>query len=281
MSERTEAAKIPRPKGSLFHDEDEEHPQGSVSRKRFAAVFTVASTTLVISAITFFGIGMVLGASLGPGMGGFVAQFDNVSYTEGDANIYPVLGSHPACADAPQLEANLAGTTYLMGNVTFYKDMPLPDSSFAPEQMARISIVANSGGDRIAVEDLNLRLSALNSDRLNFDRTVVREFGPNQYENQTSPGPSDSLVPEEKIGSLNPDTAPNSTVVPEYGIDAESFILPDGGTAAAHQVLLGSISLQNLDLFVAIDDKSDFSNPVERVVQPDNRTCESLAKSTQ
>jgi len=268
---------IPLPETNLRPEpDDDELPPGSVSHKRFAAVFGVASSLFVAALVTFFGVGMVLGASLGPGVGGFVAQFENVSYTDGDAQIYPVLGTHPACDDAPQLEANLDGTTLLEGNVTFYKDMPLPDTTYSSDQIARISIVADSGADPVKVEDLNLRLSALSADNLNFSRAVVREYGPNQY----GTNPEDSLVPEENTGELDPDTAPNKTVVPEFGIDAENFVLPQGGTAAAHQVSLGSVSLNTVNIFVAIDEKSDFTNPVERVVEPDNRTCESLASAT-
>jgi hypothetical protein len=268
-------SRIPRPRRSLRPKRDDdsyELPEGYVSRKRFTVVFGTATALFVVAGITFFGIGMVLGASLGPGLGGFVAQFENVSYTDGNAYIYPVLGAEAACDDAPQLEANLDGTTFLNGNITFYKDLPLPDD-FSPNRMARISIVANSGTGPVTAENLNLRLTALSANRLNFSRTILREYGPNDY----GTNPSDSLVPAQYTGELDPDAAPNQTVVPEYGIDADTFILPQGGTAAAHQVTIDSINLQNLDLYIAIDEKSDFSNPVERVVEPNNRTCASLA----
>ena len=272
---RVNASHIPRPETRLRpeQDEDDEHPPGSVSRKRFAAAFGVASSLVVIAGVTFFGVGMVLGASIGPGIGGFVAQFDNVSYTQGKADIYPVVAAHPACEDAPQLEANLDGKTYLNGGVTFYKDMPLPDS-FAANEIARISIVADSGASPTEVTDLNLRLTALNADRLKLGNTTLREFGPNQYDTGDA---NDSFAPTGNA-SLDP-TSPASEV-PEYGIDAETFVLPDGGVAAAHQVTLGSISLRNLDLFVAIDNESNLSRPAPRVVEPDNRTCAALANST-
>ena len=279
MKDRTDGGKspIPRPQRRLRPKKDDdsyEHPPGSVSRRRFAAVFGVASTLVVVAGVAFFGVGMVLGASLGPGMGGFVAQFDNVSYTQGDADIYPVLGAHAACDNAPQLEVDLGGTTYLDGGVTFYKDLPLPDSSFSPDQMARISIVANSGGDRTEVTDLNLRLTALAADEIELGQTEIREFGPNQYEDNGDA--NDSFAPTGD-GTLDP-TA-DASRVPEFGIDAKTFVLPNGGAAAAHQVSLGSISLQNVDLFVAIDERSDLASPAPRVVEPDNRTCDSLANA--
>jgi len=266
---------IPRPQRRLRPKKDDDNyepPPGSVSRRRFAAVFGAASALVVVAGIAFFGVGMVLGASLGPGVGGFVAQFDNVSYTDGDADIYPVLGAHAACDDAPQLEANLVGTTSLDGDIKFYKDLPLPGSSFSSNQIARISIVANSGGSPTEVTDLNLRLSALAADNIELGQTEIREFGPNQYEDTGDA--NDSFAPTGN-GSLNP--TDDASRVPEFGIDAETFVLPNGGTAAAHQVSIGSISLQNLDLFIVIDDKNDLTNPVTRVVEPDNRTCASLA----
>jgi hypothetical protein len=267
-------SRIPRPRRSLRpkpDDDSYELPEGHVSRKRFSAVFGVATTLVVIAGVSFFGVGMVLGASLGPGLGGFVAQFDNVSYTAGDADIYPVLGAHAACTDAPQLEANLVGTTLLDGDVKFYKDLPLPDD-FASNRIARVSIVANSGGSPTEVTDLNLRLTALSANKLELGNTVIREFGPSSYEDTGDS--NDSFAPPGN-GSLDrTDPAEN---VPEFGIDAETFVLPNGGIAAAHQVSLDSINLQNLDLYVAIDEKSDFSNPVERVVEPTNRTCNDLA----
>ena len=276
MDDKTdeETPHIPRPQRRLRPKDEDELPPGSVSRRRFAAVFGVASTLVVIAGITFFGVGMVLGASLGPGIGGFVAQFDSVSYTDGDADIYPVLGAHAACPDAPQIEADLTGTTFLDGGVTFYKDLPLPDTSFSPNQIARVSIVADSGGSPTKVTDLNLRLSALAANNLSLGNTRIREFGPNQYEDTGDA--NDSFAPTGD-GTVDPTADPSR--VPEFGIDAETFVLPSGGTAAAHQVSLGSINLQNLDLFVAIENESDLASPAPRVVEPDNRTCESLANA--
>ena len=278
MKDRTddEASQIPRPQRRLRPDPDDENyepPPGSVSRRRFAAVFGVASAFVVVAGVTFFGVGMVLGASLGPGIGGFIAQFDNVSYTEGDAEIYPVLGAHAACDDAPQLEANLNGTTLLDGGVTFYKDLPLPDN-FAPDQIARVSIVADSGGSPTEVTDLNLRLTALSADSIELGNTKIREFGPDSYEDTGDA--NDSFAP---VGDGSLDPTADASRVPEFGIDAETFVLPKGGTAAAHQVSLGSITLQNLDLFVVIDEESDLSSPATRVVEPNKRTCTSLANA--
>ena len=88
--EKAETPSIPRPQRSLCPDPDDENyelPPGSVSRTRFAAVFGAASTVVVIAGVSFFSIGMVLGSSLGPGLGGFVAQVDNVSYTRAQADI--------------------------------------------------------------------------------------------------------------------------------------------------------------------------------------------------
>jgi len=143
------------------------------------------------------------------------------------------------------------------------------------KQIARLSIVADSGADPITVENLNLRLTALNAEQLIFDSTEIREFGPDDYAGDSDDANYSFASPGE--GSLNPDDPREE--VPEFGIDASSFILPDGGSAAAHQISLGSIDLQSLNLFVAIGDKSEFTNPVERVVEPTERDCASLAES--
>jgi hypothetical protein len=270
---------IPRPQRRLRPKKDDDNyepPPGSVSRRRFAAVFGTASTLVVIAGVAFFGVGMVLGASLGPGVGGFVAQFENVSYTDGNADIYPVVGAQAACDNAPQLEVKLDGKTLLDGGVTFYKDLPLPETSFSPNQMARISIVGDSGTEPAEVTDLNLRLTALAADRVRLGETKIREFGPNQYEDTGDA--NDSFAP---VGNGTLDPTADASRVPEFGIDAETFVLPKGGSAATHQVSLGSISLNSVNIFVAIDNESDLTNPAPRVVEPDNRTCESLAESTQ
>jgi hypothetical protein len=273
-SEKT--SEIPRPQRRLRPDPSDDNytPRGSVSQSRFALVFGAASTVAVVAVVSFFSVGMVLGASLGPGIGGFIAEFDNITYTQGEAEIYPVIGTEPSCEKAPQVEADLAGKTLLDGMVMFYKDLPLPDSSYSNDQIARISIVASSGSQPTEVNDLNLRLTSLSANKIELGDTELREFGPGDYE--TAASDNDSFAPPGN-GSLDPsDPALN---VPEFGINASTFVLPSGGIAAAHQISFGDIDLNEVNLYVSIKDKSKLTRPVERVVEPNNRTCSALASA--
>jgi len=271
-------SQIPRPETDLRPDVgDEDGPApGHVSRRRFAGVLGVATAAAVFSLVTFVSVGMVAGAVVGPGMGGFVAEFGGVTYTGEDAQIYPTLANHAACDNAPQLEATLTGETTLNGNVTFYKDLPLPPQfdSGGGETIARLSILADAPPTGIAVQDLELRFTALEANRIIFNRSELREFGPDSYDD----GSTNASFSPPGNGSLDPTDAEER--VPEFGLDASFFNLPDGGTGAAHHVSLGSITLSDVNLYVFIDDRSDFSNPVENVVQPTERDCEALVAAS-
>lgn len=263
-----------------YSDEDE-LPEGSVSWKKFGIVFGSISGISAVCLFVILSMGLVIGATLGTGIGGFVADFENVSYNNGNAEIYPILDAQAACDNAPHLGATLEGPSTLRGDVQFYKDLPLPtaitpgDDEFETGTIARIAIVSNAPVGGIDVQDLDLRLSALVADEAQLGDTFIREFGPNQYDAGTG---NDSFAP---FGNavLEPNSSTDPERVPEYGIDAELFNLKNG-TAAAHQVSFQSISLQDVDLAVFIDKKSNFSNPTERIVEPNNRTCESLVEAT-
>ncbi len=279
---RGDVSSIPRPETRLRpesedDDEDDEPVRGELSSRRFAAVLGVSTAVMVFALTTFLGVGMVAGAMLGPGLGGFVAEFDDVSYTDGDAEIYPTLAEHAACDDAPQLEVSLEGETTLQGDVSFYKDLPLPDQFNAADgiddAMARVAIQAAAPDGGIDVDDLDLRLTVLQAETIELGDSAVREFGPDAYDD----GSTNASYSPTGEGSLDP--SDDETLVPEFGVDATFFNLPDGGTAAAHQVSFSSIDLQDLDLFIAIDDRDSFANPVERVVEPTERECEALADS--
>jgi len=259
-----------------YSDEDE-LPEGSVSWKLFGIVFGSVSSLFAISFFVILSVGLVFGATLGAGIGGFVASFENVTYNQGDAAIYPILDGQAACDHAPHLGATLNGSSTLRGDVQFYKDLPLPSGSgeeFDTGTIARIAIIADAPSGGINVQDLDLRLSALSADRAEFGSTVVREFGPNAY----GTNDNESFAPFGNA-ELDPDASTDPNRVPEYGIDAELFNL-DNGTAAAHQVSFQSISLETVNLAVFIDDKSNFTNPTVRVVEPNNRTCDSLVKTS-
>jgi hypothetical protein len=257
--------------------------EGEVDSRRLAAVIGAAGTVATIALISMFSIGMV-GAALGVGIGGFVANFDNVSYNASDAGqpadagaaIYPVLGSQPACENAPQITASLTGTSNLYGGVEFFKDLPLP-SDFTNDDFARISIVASAPdtASGIEVSDLNLRLSALETKSLNL---TGADIGENSYQNSSNNDLVDNSLASDAYGN---GTGASGA---EFAITADSFNLPNGGSAAAHQVSFQSISLQDLDLFVQIlnsSDTNDLNGTPDRFVSASgDRNCDALASAS-
>jgi hypothetical protein len=255
--------------------------EGEVDKRRFAGIMGVAGTVAMIALISFFSIGMV-GAALGVGIGGFVANFEQVTYndttaTDPNAQIYPVLGAQAACDSAPQLEASLKGDAQISGGVEFFKDLPLPSSpGFDTDSFARISIIgAAPSSNPITITDLDLRLTALESPELKLSDANIREFAPSDYNNGTnSEGASYAPSGQGTVGSSAGATQSNT---PEFGINASSFVLPQGGIAAAHQVSFQSISLTNLDLAVnIINNSTPAVGPTPRVVDPEQRTCGAL-----
>ena len=268
------------------------HEKGErYSRRRFKAVLSVATAMATVAIITFFSIGMV-GASLGVGIGGFVANFGEVNATEG-AEIFPVVGQQPACADAPQLQASLKGTANLSGGVEFFKDMPLPTGVFSDDDFARISIKGQDrNGKPIQVSELDLRLSALETDRLSLNGTEITEFGPGDYGDADGPGAQGSYVDttDDAVGGIDTegpsaafddgrsalDPATGNSSTPEFGIDASGFSIVNG-TAAAHFVSFGGISLNDVNIAVQILNKTETG---DRTVEPGNRTCDALAEAS-
>ncbi len=259
--------------------------EGEVDKRRFAGIMGVAGTVAMIALISFFSIGMV-GAALGVGIGGFVANFEQVTYNDStatstptpNAQIYPVLGAQAACDSAPQLEASLTGKANISGGVEFFKDLPLPGSGgdgFDSTSFARISIIGSApDSNPITIDNHDLRLTALESPELKLADANIREFGPGDYDNGTTPKASYAPSGQGTVGSNAGGTTSNT---PEFGINASSFVLPQGGTAAAHQVSFQSISLTNLDLAVnIINNSSPATGPTPRVVDPGQRTCGAL-----
>ena len=257
--------------------------EGEVDKRRLAAVMGAAGTATMIALITFFSIGMV-GAAMGVGIGGFVANFENVSYNDNNAEIYPVIGSNAACDDAPQLEASLGGEANLYGGVEFFKDLPLPDAFSGPQDFARITIVGTGGTDGIKVTDLDLRLTALETQTLNLSGADIQEFGPDDYGTTDNSTTADGsyVTPGSPDVLDTPDNGSSQQNTAEFGIAADSFNLPNGGTAAVHQVSLGQISLQDVNIAVQIlNESQDTDNgPVTRVVNMDERSCEGLAEAS-
>ena len=265
--------------------------RGKTSRRRLSAVMGVASTLLLIALIMFFSVGMV-GAALGVGIGGFVANFDKVNATDG-AEIFPVLGQQPACENAPQLQASINGTAKLSGSVEFFKDLPLPDSGFDNDDFARIMIVGQDNGTPIQVSDLDLRLSSLETETLGLRGADIREYSPDDYSDEGGPGAEGSFIDttDDRTGgidtegpsvafddgrdALDPSTGNSST--PEFGIDAPDGFLIENGSAAAHFVSFGGISLSDLNLAVQILNETDTD---DRVLSTGERNCESLANQS-
>ena len=268
--------------------------EGEVDKRRFAGVMGVAGTAAMIGLVTFFSIGMV-GAALGVGIGGFVANFEQVAYNQttvdaadptenANAQIYPVLGSQPACQNAPQLEASLTGQANITGGVEFFKDLPLPANfGNSGNSFARVSIIgAAPSGNPITVDDLNLRLTALKTPELSLSDAEIKEFGPGSsgYNDTGSTDAEDSFAPSGE-GTVGTDAGSDPANTPEFGINASSFVLPKGGSAATHQVSFDQISLTDLDLAVTIiDNSTPATGPTPRVVNPEDRTCTALAEAS-
>lgn len=267
------------------------------SPRRFSAVMGTAATLATVSLITFFSIGMV-GAAMGVGIGGFVANFESVNASEG-GEVFPVIGQQPACEDAPQLQATLEGTAELSGSVEFFKDMPLPQSGFTDADFARITIVGQDNGTPIQVTDLSLRLSALETQSLGLDGANIVEYGPDDYDTGNgTPGAEGSYVDttddstagietegpsaafDDGRSALNTSNSPSST--PEFGIDASGGFTIENGTAAAHFVSFGGITLSDVNIAVQILNESQnvSQGPATRVVRPDERTCNALAEAS-
>jgi len=266
----------------------EDLPEGKIDEKRFAAMMGITSTLAVVSLIAFFSIGMV-GAALGVGIGGFVANFDSVNASDG-GEVFPVLGVQAACEQAPQVQAKLDGTTEIDGQVEFFKDLPLPSNNFNSTDFARLTIIGQSGTDPIKVTGLNLRLSALKATTLTLDDAEIKEFGPSKYEVskadyagagswiETTDSYTDGIDsdgPEVFEGQRVMDPSTGNTTTPEFGIDAAGGFNIDNGTAAAHQVSFDGISIKDVNLAVQILNKSE--TDTGRLVEPNNRTCQSLA----
>jgi len=250
--------------------------ESEVDKRRFAYVMGGASTAMIVALLTFFSIGMV-GAALGVGIGGFVANFEEVSYTDGNAQVYPTLGTQAACDKAPQLEASLSGTTTITGGVEFFKDLPLPSNFGTNFDFARITIIGNGTGG-ITAQDLDLRLTALETANLSLSGADIQEFSPSEYDNGSDA--ESSYVPSGTTSVTNDTTVASET--PEFGITADEFVLPQGGSAAAHQVSFASLDLEEVNLFVQILNSSNATSngPTERTVAPGSRDCDSLASAS-
>ncbi|MCX2818477.1 hypothetical protein EGH25_03800 [Haladaptatus sp. F3-133] len=254
---------------------------GEVDRRRLAGIMGAATTATMVLLIVTLSLGMV-GAAMGVGLGGFVANFDKVNTTS-DASIYPVLGEQAACTQAPQLEATLAGTAEITSTsegtpaVEFFKDLPLPSNLWYDGDFARITIAANgSDTSPIEAENLDLRLSALEANSLNLGDGNIAEFSTGNL----GDSPEDSY---ERADALNESSSINATDTigsgsfageTEFGISAGSFEIL-GGTAAAHQVAFDSINLQDINLAVQIVNNTD--NAVVSPSTPTESDCHALS----
>ncbi len=265
---------------------------GETDSRTFAKWMGIGATAMMLTLVMVLSVGMIAGA-LGVGIGGFVASFGNVVVDPvGNGNggaIYPVLGDQPACNEAPQLNAHLPGTAEITGHVAFYKDLPLP-GNFSNADTARVNIVSNNltAGD-VSLQDLDMRLSALNASLLALDASnstgdiEIAESsdavtsGGDAYESygvNGTPGGTQSLDASNVF---------NNT---EFGIAIPdgSNVTIDQGIAAAHQVAFTSVTLPDVDMFVTIGNASTNwegeTGVAQRTVQPADRTCDALANAS-
>jgi len=281
--------------------------EGEVDRRRLAGMLGAATTVMLLFVIVAFSLGMV-GAALGVGLGGFVANFDQVQ-TNNTASIYPVLGEQAACETAPQLQAALNDDVEIIGTdgttpaVEFFKDLPLPDSFNNGDEFARITITGNGSLDNpIQASNLDLRLTALEANELalgdkagdaantsgtNFDFTGVENASIAEMNVDGASNPEDVYAENESTDSENDPVpiGPTTTLdnfedQTEFGISGEGFVI-DQGTAAAHQVTFDGINLQGVNLAVQILNGSTGSGEVTNAVldptTPSSTDCEALS----
>jgi hypothetical protein len=276
---------------------------GEVDRRRLAGIMGAATTAMMVLVIVTLSMGMV-GAALGVGLGGFVANFDKVE-TNNSASIYPVLGSQGACANAPQLQAALNGDVQIYSNssstpaVEFFKDMPLPDAFFSANSFARVTIAGNGTTDTpIQASNLDLRLTALEAGELALgDQARGATIGSDAKnvsiaEMYTNPS---SAADVYAVNNSNATSANTGTPIAattqlnesgfndqtSFGISGEGFVV-DQGSAAAHQVTFDGINLQDVQLAVQI--LNDTSSTNNSVINPDSLSpgdCSALSAHAQ
>jgi len=261
--------------------------EGEVDSRRLAGMLGAATTVMLLFVIVAFSLGMV-GAALGVGIGGLVANFGQVDADQGGI-IYPTIGDQAACADAPQLEASLEGEAVVNEYVEFYKDLPLPTgATWGNAENVRITILSDLDGEggtqNVTAQELDLRLTALEAEDVvignasDNQKAVIQEFSPDNY--STSDEANDSYAPS---GAGNFSDGASSTT-PEFGIDANGGFSLVNGSAVAHQVAFDQISLPAIDLAVNILNSShDYANdsgPINRSVAPSDRNCEDLANES-
>jgi hypothetical protein len=256
--------------------------EGEVDRRRLAGIMGAATTAMMVLLVVTLSLGMV-GAAMGVGLGGFVANFDKVE-TGGNASIYPVLGEQAACEQAPQLEAKLAGTANITSvnsstpAVEFFKDLPLPGSQFYTGDYARVTIAGNevNGTEAITASNLELRLTALEADVLDLGGGNIAEFSTDT----AGDNPEDSYATAQALGNESNITADDSIGSgafqgeTEFGISSSSFAILNG-TAAAHQVAFDGIKLGAVNLGVQVLNDSD--NAVVDPSTPGDTDCTALS----
>lgn len=250
---------------------------GHVNPPQFWSALSLSTLFLLIVAVMTFSIaGTVAGTVLGGGVGGFVASFGTVNADQG--TIFPVLDEQPACENAPQLLAVLRGETTIHDELEFHKDLPLPGGvDYGGADMVRISIVGDLNDDEVFVRDMDLRMSALIAEKIDLEsddgtNVEISEFGPDTWDE--GGGAEDRFSQDRMFGFDDADY--------EFGISAEGenvFIL-EGGSAIAHSVSFGEITLPNVDMFLAMGSEDDFEQTSvdPRVVRPEERSCDALVE---
>ncbi len=260
---------------------------GETDGRSFAKWMGIGATAMTLLLVTVLSVGM-LSAALGVGIGGFIASFGevNAELDGDDGALYPVLGEQPACDEAPQLMAYFPGTAEVDQHVAFYKDLPLPDTFNV--DVARINIVSDDPQD-LELEDLDLRLSALNASALILDASnsvdpdadvEISEFS--DFGDETGDAYDSYGVDGGEVQTLAGDELADNV---EFGISIPegSNVTIDDGLAAAHHVAFSSATLNNLDIFITMGDDGDFEaegTPAQRHVDPADRTCDALATAS-
>jgi len=236
-------------------------------RRRLVGVIGAASTLLVLILIVALFLGS-LGA-LGIGIGGFLATFGVVDADAGGV-IYPTLEEQGQCEKAPQLMASLDGEVAVQNHFGIQKDIPIPGSPMGIDS-TRIDIITEIGENAsVLVEDLDLRLIALNAESTVFGNGSLTEFTPDRN-NKLQPKPNDSYAPTD--AGISPGNL--SSFSTEFGVDvADGFELHQG-RVLAYQIAFGNIEITSATPAITLKGISEENSTASKRV-----SCDKLGPET-
>jgi len=241
---------------------------GGLERRRLVGVLGAASTLLVLVLI----VALLLGAlgALGVGIGGFVATFGSVNAGDGGV-VYPTIAEQDQCPNAPQLMATLDGDVTVDRYFGIQKDVPVPTSPM-DIGATRIEIMNEmSGNNSMVVEDLDLRLVALNAQETVLGNGTISEMSPQSYDsNATGTSNSSYSPPDHDVTPGEMDSFDT-----EFGIDASGGFEINDGRALTYQIAFGNVEINSVGLSVDLNAIEDANTTATG-----EATCEDIVTSS-